>query len=92
MTAQDDAGIVALAMILDRCVNMGNDQPHPSAMIGLYFGARCEQIAPDFAASLRNAFDRTFQTSTGTPAELIEEQFRTAIEQMAEVWRGQHGR
>lgn len=91
MTAQDDAAIVALAMILDRCVNMGNDLPHPSAMIGLYFGARCEQIAPDFAESLRHAFDRTFQTSAGVPAELVEEQFRTAIEQMASAWRG-HGR
>lgn len=86
--AQDQAALIGLAMIIDRCVEVGNELPHPSAMVGVYFGARCEQIAPDFASALRAAFDSTFQESSGLPAEAIEERFRTVIDQMAEAWRG----
>jgi hypothetical protein len=87
VTLKDDAAVIGLAKIVDRCVDVG-DTTHASAMVGFYFGARCEQIAPDFAVALRDAFDRSFATSSGLPAEFIEAQFRTAIEQMAEAWRG----
>jgi hypothetical protein len=88
MAPKDDAALVGLALIIDRLVDGGNDLPHPSAMLGLYFGLRCEQIAPDFAQALRETFDRTYQETSGIPAERVEEQFRTVIDQVAEVWRG----